>query len=75
MMFIVKNKCGNKRLLQEDTTQQRSTSIHLIYRSSIVKLLDSEEVTLEQVQALDERVLEWCNKAREDPFYPGASVL
>ena len=49
--------------------------MYLIHRSSIVKLLDSEEVSLEQVQALDEMVLEWCNKAPEDPFYPGASVL
>jgi len=50
-------------------------AIKRLLRSSIVKLLDSEEVTLEQVQTLDERVLEWCSKAREDPFYPGASVL
>jgi len=49
--------------------------MHLIYRSSIVKLLDSEEVTLEQVEAWDELVLEWCSKAREDPFHPGANIL
>ena len=45
-------------------------SIHLLFnRSSIVKILDGHEVTLEQVQTVDEVVLELCTKTPNDFFY------
>lgn len=35
----------------------------------MVELLDTEDVTLEQVQAVDEVVLELCSKTPDIPFY------
>ena len=34
-----------------------------------MELLDTEDVTLEQVQAVDEVVLELCSKTPDIPFY------
>ena len=47
---------------------------NLINSSSIVKLVESE-VTLEQVQEMDELSLERWSVEQEDPFYPFARVL
>lgn len=44
-------------------------SIRRRLRSSIVELLDTEDVTLEQVQAVDEVVVELCSKTPDIPFY------
>ena len=53
----------------EQPGSQTEITIGIFWRSSIVELLDTEDVTLEQVQAVDEVVLELCSKTPDIPFY------
>ena len=37
-------------------------------RSSRVRLVERDEVRLDEVQAMDEQILDWCKNTQEDPF-------
>lgn len=51
------------------------TWVRLLFNSSsIVKLLESD-VTLEQVQEMDELSLKWWSDQEDDPFNPLARVV
>lgn len=43
---------------------------YLLCSSSLVRLVDSEDVSLEQVQAMDEQILKWYRKSRNEAFLP-----
>lgn len=45
-------------------------SIKQALSSSLVRLVDSEDVSLEQVQAMDEQILKWYRKSRNEAFLP-----
>ena len=36
-------------------------------RSSLVRLGESDEVRLNEAQAMDEQILDWCKNTQEDP--------
>ena len=37
-------------------------------RSSLVRLVERDEVRLDEVEAMDEQILDWCKNTQEDPL-------